>query len=108
MKIKGLAIIGGALLLTITSCGNKQWVDIYNEFNYVYVKSKITGEKYYHIKGWQEFSPKLGVSDGKMYAEYVGLQIETYHNNIYYRYERELEYMFTKDYVASLGIAVEE
>lgn len=107
-KIKLLMAIGTALLLS--GCGNNQWIDYNFTFNYVFVKSRISGEKYYHIKGWKEFAPEITTKGdfNKLYAEYVGLQIETIKGNVYYWYEQNLEYMFTKNYVERLGTALEE
>ena len=93
-------------LLFMTGCSQDIGTGTLN-FNYVYVRSSITGEHYYHIKRWKEYNPEGLTFDKGTIGNYVGLEITTYNEIVYYWYEQNLEYVFTKGYVPDLGTAIE-
>ena len=71
MKKKILLL--GLLVLGLSSCenmkivGNKMTTGAYTYY-YAYVKSQITGDAYYHIKGWAEYGPEGGDMGGEIVA----------------------------------------
>lgn len=97
-----LAALAMAAAPALQSCNNDIGMGTL-AFNYVYVRSELAGENYYHIKRWKEYSPE----GGTLGKPYVGLEFSTVSNVAYYFYEIGLQYVFTTDYVASFGKAVE-
>ena len=101
-------------LLSLTACenmkvaGGNQMLEGSRTFNYAYVKSSITGDKYYHISGWKEYGPEGGVSSeyGSI-APYVGLEIQlAVSGDVVYYYEPGLMYVLSKEYNVNWGKAL--
>ena len=73
-------------------------------YYYAYVKSQITGDKYYHIRGWAEYGPE----GGDINSAYVGLELHLYTSkDVVYYYEQNLMYLLSKQYNPDFGIAIE-
>ena len=104
-------------LLLLTSCdenfktanGNKM-INGARTYNYAYVKSQITGEKYYHISGWAEYGPEGGANteSGQVIAPYVGLELQlAVSKDVIYYYEPGLMYVLSQQYNSAFGTAIE-
>ena len=103
MKSKLLLPVLAFCIATATSC-NKDIGPGTMDFHYCYVKSQLSGEKYFHISGWKEYDPE---PSSAMDNFYVGLELHTPSGGSYYWYEQGLQYMFTKQYVPWFGDAIE-
>ena len=96
-------------MLTLCSCenykiiGNKMETGSFTYY-YAYVKSQITGDKYYHINGWAEYGPE----GGSYNSSYVGLELHLYTTkDVVYYYEPNLMYVLSKEYNPDFGVAIE-
>ena len=77
-------------------------------FNYALVHSQITGDKYYHIKGWKEYGPEGITFEGGTFGQYVGLELQlAVSQNVVYYYEPGLMYFLSQNYDATWGRAIE-
>ena len=97
------------LLLSLCACenykivGNKMETGSFTYY-YAYVKSQVTGDKYYHINGWAEYGPE----GGDVNKQYVGLELHLYASkDVVYYYEPNLMYLLSKQYNPDFGIAIE-
>lgn len=99
-------------MLGLTSCGedwkrvnSNEMIEGSRVYNYAYVKSQVTGDKYYHISGWKEYGPDGGTT----YSEpYVGIELQlAVSKDVVYYYEPGLMYMLSKNYNSSYGKAIE-
>ena len=99
----GLLVLGLSACENVKMIGNKMATGAYTYY-YAYVKSQITGDAYYHIKGWAEYGPE----GGDMYSAYVGLELHLYaSDDVIYYYEPNLMYILSKQYNPSYGEAIE-
>ena len=74
-------------------------------YYYAYVRSQITGDKYYHISGWAEYGPEGGT---EVSLPYVGLELQlAVSGDVIYYYEPGLMYVMSKQYNSTFGIAIE-
>lgn len=115
--MKKLLVLITLPLLMLTSCdenfktanGNKM-VNGARTFNYAYVKSQLTGDKYYHISGWAEYGPEGGVQGETtgVIAPYVGLELQlAVSKDVIYYYEPGLMYVLSQQYNPELGKVIE-
>jgi len=112
-KILSLGLLLATGLLA-TGCenykviGNRMETGAYTYY-YAYVKSSITGEKYYHIDGWKEYDPEGGVTSGSgVIVPYVGLELHLFTSkDVIYYYEPGLSYVLSKQYNPAFGEAIE-
>ena len=109
MKKLILLLLFPLMALGLSSCeelkrpGGNQMIEGSRQFNYAYVCSQVTGNKYYHISGWKEYEP-----EGTNYSSYTGLELQlaTSKDVIYY-WEPNLMYILTKNYNSNYGKAIE-
>ena len=116
--MKKLAMLCILPLLLLTSCdenfktanGNKM-INGARTYNYAYVKSQITGDKYYHISGWAEYGPEGGTYTNEgtaLLAPYVGLELQlAVSKDVIYYYEPGLMYVLSQQYNSAFGTAIE-
>lgn len=112
--MKKLLLLSGLLLMTLTGCenaksvaGNRMLTGA-QTYYYAYVKSNVTGNKYYHISGWKEYDPEGGATVGGVTVSYVGLELQLYTSkDVVYYYEPGLSYVLMKNYNDYYGIAIE-
>ena len=98
-----LAIAGVSSCENIKSVGNHMNTGTYTYY-YAYVRSQITGDKYYHINGWKEYGPE----GGDVNKQYVGLELHLYTSkDVIYYYEPNLSYVLSKQYNPDFGPAIE-
>lgn len=99
-------------LLSLTACttenlkgvGGNQMLEGSRTYNYAYVRSNVTGNKYYHISGWKEYGPEGGSFD----TAYVGLELQlAVSKDVVYYYEPNLSYVLTKNYNSDYGKAID-
>ncbi len=99
-------------LLSLSACntenrkyaGGNQMIEGSRTYNYAYVKSQVTGDKYYHISGWKEYGPE----GGDVNCMYVGLELQlAVSKDVVYYWEPNLMYILTKNYNSAYGKAVE-
>lgn len=98
-------------VLLLTACenmktaGGNEMITGTRQFNYAYVKSQITGNKYYNISGWKEYEPEGGT---ETIMPYVGLELQLAKSgNVIYYYEPGLMYVMSQQYDSSLGKAID-
>ena len=113
MKLKKILLLTAVLSFatTLTACdenfkavNGNEMVEGARTFNYAYVCSNVTGNKYYHISGWKEYGPEGGTHTDT----YVGLEIQlAVSKDVVYYYEPNLCYVLTKNYNAEYGKAIE-
>jgi len=116
--MKKLLVLFTLPLLMLTSCdenfktanGNKM-VNGARTFNYAYVRSQLTGDKYYHISGWAEYGPEGGAytqEGATTIAPYVGLELQlAVSKDVVYYYEPGLMYVLSQQYNPELGKVIE-
>ena len=99
---------------TLSSCenlkraGGNEMIEGSRTYNYAYVKSQVTGDRYYHISGWKEYGPEGGVAENGTVAPYVGLELQlATSKDVVYYYEPNLMYLLTKNYDSSFGKAID-
>lgn len=99
----------GLCALSLCACeeykvwGNKMETGTFTYY-YAYVKSQITGDKYYHINGWAEYGPE----GGDVNKQYVGLELHLFESkDVVYYYEPNLMYILSKHYNPDFGTAIE-
>ena len=109
MKNKLIFLLLPLTLLTacenVKYAGGNQMVEGSRTYNYAYVKSQITGDKYYHISGWKEYGPEGGT---EVSLPYVGIELQlAVSKDVIYYYEPGLMYVLSKEYNANYGKAIE-
>lgn len=110
MKNKKLAMLPLIAAFALTGCenakkpgGNEMYTGA-RAYYYAFVHSQITGDKYYHIKGWAEYGPE----GGDYNVAYVGLELQLFTSgNVIYYYEQNLAYILMTQYVSSFGEVIE-
>lgn len=117
MKIRKILLLTALPLIAmgaLTGCedlkkaGGNEMVEGSRTFNYAYVCSQITGNKYYHISGWKEYGPEGGVAENGTIAPYVGLELQlAVSKDVVYYWEPNLMYFLTKNYSSEYGRAIE-
>ncbi len=112
MKMKKLILAGllATSLIGMTACENvkgpagNQMVTGSKTYYYALVYSKITENRYYHIKGWAEYGPE----GGSFNNSYVGIELQLQNGDVVYRYEPELSYELSKQkneaYATTYGV----
>jgi len=97
-------------LVSMTACenlkqpGGNQMIEGSRTYNYAYVKSEVTGNKYYHISGWKEYGPE----GGDVNCVYVGLELQlAVSKDVVYYYEPNLSYVLMKNQNTEFGKVIE-
>ena len=99
-----LAILSLSACENLKQPGGNQMLEGSRTYNYAYVHSQVTGDKYYHISGWKEYGPE----GGDHTSTYVGLEIQlAVSKDVVYYYEPNLMYVLTKNYNSNYGLPIE-